>query len=178
MQPILFPIVEYGTNGIPIPLLGALPLTAVLPDATVVPVGIAPPVLFGVKLALWRNLIAARSVTINLVDPIFPTSPPPQPLTMFQLKGMTFNRPRVVPQPSTKLFISGITKDSTGAVLANCTVTLYRTVDNVVFESVVSGASGNYSFSAIGLSETYYVVAYKAGSPDVSGTTVNTLVGI
>jgi hypothetical protein len=82
--------------------------------------------------------------------------------------------PTIAPQ---KLLISGITKDSTGAVLASCTVKLLRTVDDRCFETVISDVNGAYQFSAIGLSEQYYVVAYKAGSPDVAGTTVNTLVG-
>lgn len=82
-----------------------------------------------------------------------------------------------LPLPATKLLIYGVTKDSTGAALGNCSVALYRTLDDYLFERVTSDASGNYSFSAIGLSEQYYVVAYKAGVPDVSGVTVNTLIG-
>ncbi len=80
--------------------------------------------------------------------------------------------------PGVKLLISGVTKDSTGAILASCTVTLFRTTTNLSLETVVSDANGVYVFSAIGVSETYYVVAYKVGSPDVAGTTVNTLVGV
>lgn len=82
-----------------------------------------------------------------------------------------------IPLTPTKLIISGITKDSAGSVLASCTVSLYRTSDDSLMERTTSDGSGAYSFSAIGLSETYYIVAYKAGSPDVSGTTVNTLLG-
>lgn len=83
-----------------------------------------------------------------------------------------------LPLPATKLRITGITKDSAGVVLPNCAVTLYRTADDMVFEEVISDANGAFSFSAIGLSETYYVVAYLPGSPDVAGTTLNTLVGV
>lgn len=82
-----------------------------------------------------------------------------------------------LPLPASKLIISGVTKDSTGAALGSCTVSLYRTLDDQLLERVTSDGGGNYQFSAIGLSETYYVVAYKAGSPDVAGTTVNTLIG-
>jgi hypothetical protein len=81
------------------------------------------------------------------------------------------------PLPATRLSISGITKDSTGTPLGNCAVALYRTVDDLFLERVTSDGSGNYSFSSVGLGEAYYVVAYKAGAPDVAGTTVNTLVG-
>lgn len=83
-----------------------------------------------------------------------------------------------LPLPPQRLIISGITKDSTGAVLGSCSVALYRTSDDCLMERRTSDAStGAYSFSAVGLSETYYVVAYKAGVPDVAGTTVNTLIG-
>jgi hypothetical protein len=83
-----------------------------------------------------------------------------------------------LPLPVTRLSISGITKDSTGIALGSCTVTLYRTSDDLLMERVVSDPStGAYSFSSVGGAETYYVVAYLAGSPDVAGTTVNTLVG-
>lgn len=80
-------------------------------------------------------------------------------------------------RPTAGWTLSGITKDSTGAALAGCTVSLYRTTDDRLMEKVISDGSGAYRFSTIGLSETYYVVAYKPGSPDVAGTTRNDLVG-
>jgi len=73
--------------------------------------------------------------------------------------------------------ISGVTKDSTGAVLPACTVDLFRTADDVFVATTTSDGSGNYSFSLAG-GGTYYLVAYKAGAPDVAGTTVNTLEAI
>jgi hypothetical protein len=95
-------------------------------------------------------------------------------------------KPRVVhellPRPPTDFTISGITKDSTGAVLASCTVHLFRTSDDVLIKQITSGADGSYSFGNLGGGglgglSSYYVVAYKAGSPDTAGTTVNTLTG-
>lgn len=74
-------------------------------------------------------------------------------------------------------FISGVTKNSNGAALASCTVKLYRTSDDVEVKSTTSDGSGNYSFTVADTSTQYYVVAYKAGAPDVAGTSVNTLVG-
>lgn len=72
--------------------------------------------------------------------------------------------------------VSGVTKDSTGAVLGNCTVKLFQTADDVMVAQTVSDASGNYTVM-LGYSSFlfYYLVVYKAGSPDVAGTTVNTL---
>jgi hypothetical protein len=78
-----------------------------------------------------------------------------------------------------RLSISGITKDSTGAVLGSCVVALFRTVANVFVESTTSDpVTGAYAFSTVGSGQAYYVVAYKPGSPDVAGTTVNTLAGV
>jgi hypothetical protein len=72
--------------------------------------------------------------------------------------------------------ISGVTRDSTGAVLGNCVIDLFRTADDSVAARTESDGSGNYKIYAS--SElTHYAVAYKAGSPDVAGTTVNTIVG-
>lgn len=77
------------------------------------------------------------------------------------------------------LLISGVTKDSTGAALASCTVDLYRTIDKTWQQTVVSDGSGNYVFSPVNNGNgPFYIVAYKAGAPDVAGTTVNTLLGV
>jgi len=83
----------------------------------------------------------------------------------------------MLPLPAPRLFISGVTRDSAGAILGSCTVSLFRTLDNLLMEAVVSDATtGAYSFSSVGLGEEYFVVAYKQGSPDVAGTTVRTLI--
>lgn len=72
--------------------------------------------------------------------------------------------------------ISGVTKDSSGSALSNCTVLLFNTTTNTLEQTSVSDASGNYSF-VVDKTRTWYAVSYKAGSPDVAGTTVNTLAG-
>lgn len=73
--------------------------------------------------------------------------------------------------------ISGITKDSTGAVLGGCLVSLFYTQgDTLICKMLSDATTGEYSFG-MGPSLDCYVVAYKAGAPDVAGTTVNTLVG-
>lgn len=72
--------------------------------------------------------------------------------------------------------IIGVTKDSTGAALGSCRVVLFRTVDDSIAAQTVSDASGNYRVDA-SPAIAHYAVAYKAGAPDVSGVTVNTLVG-
>lgn len=72
--------------------------------------------------------------------------------------------------------ISGTTKDSAGAALGNCDVVLFRTQDDSKASETQSDASGNYRMDA-STALQHYAVAYKAGSPDVAGTTVNTLTG-
>jgi hypothetical protein len=73
--------------------------------------------------------------------------------------------------------ITGVTRDASGATLASCTVDLFRTSNDTKMATTTSDGSGVFTFS-IGIADTsvnYYLVAYKAGSPDVFGTTANTL---
>lgn len=100
----------------------------------------------------------------------------PLPLLMRVSK---FNRrmafPRLTPVPKT-FQITGVTRDSTGAILGSCVVHLFRTADDVELDQINSDASGNFSFvSGLSSEQSHYIVAYKAGSPDVSGTSLNTL---
>lgn len=74
--------------------------------------------------------------------------------------------------------ITGYTRDSTGAILGNCAVTLFTTVDNMPIEVTTSDAAGYYSFNVNGNSQLRFAVSYKAGAPDVTGATVNTLVPV
>lgn len=101
----------------------------------------------------------------------------PLPLLM---RVSRFNRrmafPRVLKQPTAKWLLSGITKDSTGAVLGFCEVELFDTARDVMMQRTTSDVNGAYEFS-VSPQLTFYLVAYKSGSPDVAGTTVNTLTG-
>lgn len=96
--------------------------------------------------------------------------------------GLSLLTPSVVhellPKPAYNFTISGITKDSTGAVLGSCTVKLFATATDTLLQTITSDATtGAYQFLYTSPFFACYVVAYKAGSPDVSGTTVNTIVG-
>jgi hypothetical protein len=74
--------------------------------------------------------------------------------------------------------IAGVTRDANGNPLAGCTVKLYTTVDDIERYATVSDANGNFSFNVPSPGWTWYAVAYLPGSPDVAGTTVNTLAGV
>lgn len=72
--------------------------------------------------------------------------------------------------------ISGITKDSTGAVLGGVTVLLFNTATNTFVDTVVSNSVGAYELSDPN-NVTCFVVGELAGSPDVAGATDNNLTG-
>jgi hypothetical protein len=72
--------------------------------------------------------------------------------------------------------ISGVTRDAAGNALASCTVKLYRTDSDLMVASTVSDGSGAYSFQVPDATQ-FYAVAFKAGSPDVTGATDNPITG-
>lgn len=80
------------------------------------------------------------------------------------------------PTAGQSLLISGVTRDGSGVVLGACEVDLFDTdTDTLQGRTVSDATTGAFSFSA-GMGRTYYLRAYKAGAPDVAGTTVNTIV--
>lgn len=72
--------------------------------------------------------------------------------------------------------LSGVTRDAAGSPLGTCIVQEFRTADDSYVHQTTSDASGNYAIPASNLLQ-HFLVAYKPGSPDVAGTTVNTLTG-
>ena len=72
--------------------------------------------------------------------------------------------------------ISGVTRDSGGTPLGGVVVDLFLTADDTKIAATVSDGAGNFSFGAT--AGPYYLVAYKTGTPDVAGTSVNTLTGV
>lgn len=74
-----------------------------------------------------------------------------------------------------KFSLSGVTRNQSGVALAGCTVHLFQTSTDTLIATTTSDGSGNYTFNPPNNSGTFYVVAYLPGTPDVAGTTVNTL---
>ena len=91
-----------------------------------------------------------------------------------RMLGSGFKSPQFYGQFS----ISGVTRDGAGAALGNCLVHLFQTSFDIEVAETVSDGSGAFSFSIGNNAGFFYIVAYKAGSPDVSGTTLNTLVAV
>jgi len=69
--------------------------------------------------------------------------------------------------------IVGVSRDATGVALGNCVVKVFRTADDVLVASTTSDGSGNWT-AYPNQTGPYYFVEYKAGSPDVFGTSPNT----
>lgn len=73
-------------------------------------------------------------------------------------------------------FLRGTCKDSGGTAVANAIVQGFRTSDDLYLGEVQGNNDGTYVLGVEQLKAvTCYLVAYKAGSPDIAGTTVNTL---
>ena len=73
-------------------------------------------------------------------------------------------------------FIRGSCVDSGGTAVANAIVQGFRTSDDAYVGQDVTRLDGTYTLATDTAAGTqHYLVAYKPGSPDVAGTTVNTL---
>lgn len=70
--------------------------------------------------------------------------------------------------------IIGTTKDSGGNALGSCTVHGFLTADDTPVGQVTSDSGGYYELPT-SYTGSHYLVAYKAGSPNVAGTTINTI---
>lgn len=70
--------------------------------------------------------------------------------------------------------LAGTSRDSAGAILANCTVHLFASGSHQLIAATLSGAAGEFSFGNPGTGP-FYLRAYLPGSPDVAGTTSNQL---
>ena len=71
--------------------------------------------------------------------------------------------------------ISGTTRDSAGTALGSCEVHLFETGTDIEIAQTNSDGAGAFTFVIGNNAGYFYIVAYKAGSPDVAGTSVNTL---
>lgn len=69
----------------------------------------------------------------------------------------------------------GTSRDASGAPLGSCVVRGYVTATNALAGTVTSDSSGYFALCTYSTG-AHYLVAYKAGSPDVAGSSVNTLI--
>lgn len=83
--------------------------------------------------------------------------------------NVIFPRTTITP---TRFTLAGVSRDSTGAVLANCQVLVFRTYDKVLAAETTSDGSGAWSVIVDRLQQ-HFMVEYKPGAPDVFGTSLN-----
>lgn len=74
--------------------------------------------------------------------------------------------------------IIGTTLNSVGSPLASCLVQGFLTVGDIFVGETTSDAGGYYELPTQYVGQAHYLVAYRAGSPDVAGTTVNTIIPV
>jgi hypothetical protein len=73
-------------------------------------------------------------------------------------------------------FIRGTCVDASDVPIANAIVQAFRTTDDAFMGEVQGNTDGTYTVPVASVAGVqHYLVAYKAGSPDIAGTTVNTL---
>lgn len=74
--------------------------------------------------------------------------------------------------------IIGTTRDASGNPLGTCVVKGYLTSNDQFLRQLTSDANGYFEFCSEFSGAAHYLVGYRPGSPDVEGTTVNTLVPV
>lgn len=75
-----------------------------------------------------------------------------------------------------KNFLRGTCVDASDVAVANAIVQGYKTSNDSYLGEVQANTDGSYSLGVeASMATTCYLLAYKAGSPDIAGTTVNTL---
>ncbi len=72
-------------------------------------------------------------------------------------------------------FAAGYTYNSSGGILGGATVQVFRTSDDLYVSETQSDDTGRFEAFTPYPGVAHYFVAYAAGSPDVTGATVNTL---
>lgn len=99
-------------------------------------------------------------------------------------KAVWYGRPELSSGAVSRYAFTGVTRDAYGSALGAVTVKLFKTVGggnpdlkDVKIDETTSDASGNYTLYTYYYPDTHYIVSYKTGTPDVQGTTVNTLIG-
>ena len=160
--------------------LGLIDASGALYAPTIIPgaVAIIVPLLDGGSALYAPTFAQGQAITLGLLDGsaalYAPTLYGYVPIVLPLLDGAGELYPPVL--QNVAVFITGITRDSNGTPLGSVEVHVFRTSDDVEVAQVTSNALGVFSIQVQG-GIAHYIVAYKTGTPDRAGTTLNTLVG-
>lgn len=99
--------------------------------------------------------------------------------------AVSYTYPELYSGAISKMAFTGVTRDVYGSILGGCIVKLYKTAnigfpgtkDTLLDETTSDVTTGVFVVYTPYHPDTHYLVSYKVGSPDVEGTTVNTLIG-
>lgn len=72
-------------------------------------------------------------------------------------------------------FIMGTCKDSVGGTVSGAIVQGFITATDAFVGETTADSNGRYELGTPNPGTQHYLVAYRAGAPDIAGTTVNTL---
>jgi hypothetical protein len=75
------------------------------------------------------------------------------------------------------LSLTGITRDSVGALLGICVTELLQSGGDILTQSTVSDAGGNFTFTNPG-SGPFFIRSYKDGAPNLAGVTDRNLIAV
>jgi hypothetical protein len=115
-----------------------------------------------------RSMIANNAVICTPCGAIYPFDT--------GLSGQLINN---FVQNTARFQITGVTRDSAGATLGNCRVVMLEVArisvnGTPVVAETISDGSGNYTIE-VALNTAHQGIAYKDGSPDVAGISIDTL---
>lgn len=100
--------------------------------------------------------------------------------TAFQINAFQNNAFQISTSTSTAVtvnwILAGVTRGLRGQPLGGCSVLVFDTTTDGLLGSGTSDSGGNYNITLSSSGNNLFAVAYLAGSPDLAGTTVNTLV--
>jgi hypothetical protein len=92
-------------------------------------------------------------------------------------ESLYYEWPEITSGANGRYGFAGVTRDLYGSPLGGCVVKLFLTADDSKVDQVISDSLGNFLITTPFYPNTHYMVTYKAGIPDVTGATVNTLIG-
>ena len=122
------------------------------------------------QASAWRGLLSSPPIQMVGLNVDLPRAGDPEANWRGQIGSPIFR--------STggrgRLGFTGISRDSSGNVLANATLYLISLPSYDMVAQTVSDDSGNFRFDILPPGP-YQIQAYLAGSPDLAGASVNTL---
>lgn len=96
-------------------------------------------------------------------------------------RAIQWDFPDLFTGATARFAFTGVTRDAYGSALGGVTVKLFKTsgtgLKDTLIDEIVSNSDGTFQVTTAYYPDTHYLVTYKAGTPDVQGTTVNTLIG-